>query len=76
MSDGTSGPLAGLPAPRDVIADMARRNPVFQGMGIEVLLAERGHSRFAMLVRPDMGNTSGVCHGGIYFTLVPTIADA
>ncbi|KAB2849396.1 MAG: PaaI family thioesterase, partial [Hyphomicrobiaceae bacterium] len=69
MSEDKSDPLAGLPAPRDVIADMARRNPVFLGLGIEVLLAERGLSRFAMVVRPDMGNTFGVCHGGVYFTL-------
>ncbi len=69
MSGAKSGDLAGLPDPRVVIADMARRNPVFQGMGIEVLAAERGLSRFAMVVRPDMGNTFGVCHGGVYFTL-------
>lgn len=69
MSGAKADPFAGLPDPGVVIADMARRNPVFQGMGIEVLLAERGLSRFAMIVRPDMGNTFGVCHGGVYFTL-------
>jgi len=37
-----------------------------------VLAAEPGRARFAMLVRPDMANTFGTCHGGIIFTLADT----
>ena len=57
------------PSPRVIIEDMARRNAVFQHYAIEVLEATQGLSRFAMRVRPDMSNTFGDCHGGVYFTL-------
>ena len=55
--------------PAELIADMAKINPVFQHLGIEVELAEPGHSRFAMVVRDELTNTFGVGHGGIVFTL-------
>lgn len=54
---------------REVIAAMALRNPVFRHLGIEVELAEPGHTRFAMTLRQDLTNTFGVGHGGILFTL-------
>lgn len=47
---------------------MAERNPVYRHLGIEVLEAERGFTRFAMTVRPELTNTFGVGHGGIVFT--------
>ncbi|MGD9783449.1 MAG: PaaI family thioesterase [Hyphomicrobiaceae bacterium] len=55
--------------PGALIAAMARVNPVFKHLGIEVDLAEPGHARFAMVVRPDLVNTFGVGHGGVVFTL-------
>jgi len=55
--------------PAELIADMAKINPVFQHLGIEVELAEPGHSRFVMSVRDELTNTFGVGHGGIVFTL-------
>lgn len=56
-------------SPRELIAAMALRNPVFKHLGIEVLLAEHGRSVFAMTVREELTNTFGVGHGGIVFTL-------
>lgn len=58
--------------PRDVMEHMATLNPVFQNFGMEVLDAVPGRSRFAMAVKPDMANTFGFCHGGIYFVLADT----
>lgn len=57
------------PSPRDVIAFMARRNAVFRLLDIEVLEAERGRSRFAMIVRPELTNTFDTLHGGMIFAL-------
>ena len=54
---------------RALIEQMARRNPVFQHLGIDVELAEPGHTRFAMRLRPELTNTFGTGHGGIIFTL-------
>ena len=52
-----------------IISQMAERNPVFRHLGIEVELAEPGHTRFAMVMRADLTNTFGTGHGGILFTL-------
>ncbi|MCB1520287.1 MAG: hotdog fold thioesterase [Hyphomicrobiaceae bacterium] len=64
-----AGDAEAAPSPRRLIEAMARVNPVFQHLGIEIELAEAGHSRFAMIVRPDLTNTFGVGHGGVVFTL-------
>ena len=57
------------PTRREVMTYMATCNPVFQVMGMEVIEAVPGRSRLAMVVRPDMANTFGSCHGGVIFTL-------
>lgn len=57
------------PSPREVIAFMAKRNAVFQLLDIEVLEAERGYSRFAMVVRRELTNTFDTLHGGMIFAL-------
>jgi len=59
----------GKPTPREVIAYMAKRNAVFRLLDIEVLEAERGHSKFAMIVRPELTNTFDTLHGGMIFAL-------
>lgn len=72
MSDGKagSGEVGPPDTPElDLVGRMARVNPVFKHLGIEVLHASPGHSRFAMKVRSDLTNTFGVGHGGIVFTL-------
>lgn len=52
-----------------LIMQMAKRNPVFRHLGIQVEVAAPGHTRFSMQMRPDLTNTFGVGHGGIIFTL-------
>jgi acyl-CoA thioesterase len=65
MTSNTTAPAS----PRELIAGMAARNPVYQHLGLEVVLAEPGHTQFAMTVREELTNTFGVGHGGIVFTL-------
>ncbi|MCB1505198.1 MAG: hotdog fold thioesterase [Hyphomicrobiaceae bacterium] len=52
-----------------LILQMADRNPVFQHLGLEVVIAQPGHTRFAMPMRQELTNTFGTGHGGILFTL-------
>ncbi len=43
-----------------------------QALGIEVLDVAPGSVRLAMVVRPDMLNGHGICHGGMLFALADT----
>lgn len=36
---------------------------------MDVQVCEPGHARIVLMVRPDMLNGHGVCHGGVMFTL-------
>jgi acyl-CoA thioesterase len=66
----TAGSMAATaPSPRDVITHMASRNAVFQHLQIEVLEAERGRSKFALVVRRELTNTFDTMHGGMIFAL-------
>lgn len=38
-------------------------------MGIEIIAAGTTSATMQMSVREDMGNTFGICHGGVIFTL-------
>jgi acyl-CoA thioesterase len=38
-------------------------------LGIEILEVAPGRVRIAMIVRPDMVNGHGICHGGLLFTM-------
>ncbi|SHN73122.1 hydroxyphenylacetyl-CoA thioesterase PaaI [Bradyrhizobium erythrophlei] len=40
-----------------------------QGLGMEIQLIAPGEAVMSMLVRPDMTNGHGICHGGFIFTL-------
>jgi len=40
-----------------------------QGMGIQIVDVAPGRVRIEMVVRPDMVNGYGMCHGGIVFAL-------
>ena len=40
-----------------------------QGLGMEIRLIAPGEAVMSMLVRPDMTNGHGMCHGGFIFTL-------
>ena len=64
-------PAAGAPhpTPHEVHAHIVARNPVYQGLGVEIVDIAPGRATFAMAVRPDMANVHGTCHGGLIFTL-------
>jgi acyl-CoA thioesterase len=49
------------------LADQASRS-----LGIEIVDIAPGRVRLAMVVRPDMVNGLGMCHGGIVFALADT----
>jgi acyl-CoA thioesterase len=40
-----------------------------QGLGMELVRVGPGTAELAMVVRPDMVNGHGICHGGFIFTL-------
>ena len=40
-----------------------------QGLGMEIQRMAAGEAVLSMLVRPDMTNGHGICHGGFIFTL-------
>ena len=40
-----------------------------QGLGMEIQLIAPGEAVMSMVVRPDMTNGHGICHGGFIFTL-------
>lgn len=46
---------------------MAAINPMYQWLGIEVVIAATDVSCFSMPVKREHANTFGVCHGGIVF---------
>ena len=39
-----------------------------QGLGMRLLAVAPGEARLAMVVRPEMANGHGMCHGGFVFT--------
>jgi len=52
-----------------IINNMLRSDAFSQWMGIEVIESERGYCKLTMMVREEMTNGFGVCHGGITFSL-------
>ena len=40
-----------------------------KGLGFEIEEISAGKARLSMIVRPDMLNGQGICHGGFMFTL-------
>lgn len=54
---------------------MSERDPAIDSLGIEVDPDSNGAVSATMLVRPDMANRHGVCHGGILFLLADTVMD-
>jgi acyl-CoA thioesterase len=51
------------------VAEMFARDRASQGMGIEVLETGAGFARISFVVRDDMINGAGSCHGGYIFAL-------
>jgi acyl-CoA thioesterase len=50
------------------VAVMLRTDRASQNLGVEILEVTPGAVRIAMMVRPEMLNGHGLCHGGIIFT--------
>lgn len=57
------------PTPQEVARAMYAKDVVCHGLNITVSVLQQGHCRARMVVREDMLNTFGSCHGGILFTL-------
>ena len=51
------------------VQEMYGADQASQALGIEILDVAPGQVRLAMLVRPDMVNGLGMCHGDIVFAL-------
>ena len=60
----------------EIATEVARRvlatDQAAQQLGITLESAEPGHARLAMVVRDDMTQGHGTCHGGATFTLADT----
>ena len=50
-------------------ADMWSADAASQGLGMVLEKVVPGTARLSMIVRPDMLNGHGMCHGGFIFTL-------
>jgi acyl-CoA thioesterase len=57
---------------RRVVDALYAADSAAQALGIEILDIAPGAVRLAMLVRPDMLNGHGTCHGGMLFALADT----
>ena len=56
----------------DATASMYAADRVAHEMGMTVVEAEPGRATVEMVVRDEMTNGLGVCHGGLVFTLADT----
>ena len=45
------------------------RDKATQALGMQLISVSAGSAELAMVVRPDMINSHGTCHGGFIFTL-------
>ncbi len=57
---------------RGAVQALYARDLAAQALGIEILDVAPGAVRVAMVVRPDMLNGHGTCHGGMLFALADT----
>lgn len=68
-STGTEGVHLSADGPRHRMLETDRCT---RWLGAEVLLAEEGHAKLRMTVRPEMTNGFEIVHGGMVFTLADT----
>lgn len=66
---GTDTSAPGAPGPRQVIEHIMAQSPVMRWLDVEIIDVEPGYTRMAIVVRADIGNIHGSCHGGLIFTL-------
>src|SRR3984957_1320076 len=52
---------------REVVQSLFLADLASQALGIEIIDVAPGRVQIAMMVRPDMVNGHGMCHGGIVF---------
>lgn len=57
------------PDPWAVARYMASVNPVMLSTRMRIVDTREGYAELAMFIGPEYGNTYGVCHGGIVFSL-------
>jgi acyl-CoA thioesterase len=65
-------PNDSVSAARAAVQALYARDLAAQALGIEILDVAPGAVRVAMVVRPDMQNGHGTCHGGMLFALADT----
>jgi acyl-CoA thioesterase len=65
-------PNDSVSAARAAVQSLYARDLAAQALGIEILDVAPGAVRVAMVVRPDMQNGHGTCHGGMLFALADT----
>jgi acyl-CoA thioesterase len=65
-------PNDSVSAARAAVLSLYARDLAAQALGIEILDVAPGAVRVAMVVRPDMQNGHGTCHGGMLFALADT----
>lgn len=61
-----------IPSPVTVGAAMYARDHAAQALGIKLDAIGAGTATMSMMVRPDMIQGHGTCHGGIIFSLADT----
>jgi acyl-CoA thioesterase len=54
---------------KEAVRWLANRNAVFKFLGVEIVDAEPGRTRFRMTVLPEHANSFNYFHGGLIFTL-------
>lgn len=69
----TADPASAVPMPPDgPYHKMLENDRATAWMGAEVLVAEEGHAKLRMRIRPEMTNGFDIVHGGMIFALADT----
>jgi acyl-CoA thioesterase len=67
MAQDMGAPDGAVHRAREVVRSLYEADLASQSLGIEIIDVAPGRVRIAMIVRPDMVNGYGMCHGGIVF---------
>ena len=59
---------------RAIMDRILSSSPAVSALGAEILAASPGHAALSLIVRPEMVNGQGICHGGTLFSLADTAA--
>ena len=60
------------PSPSEIGSAMMELDKVAHWLGIKLHEVRAGYAVLSMVVRPEMANGHGICHGGLIFTLADT----